>query len=93
MEFADYPNKQTRREGLPFYPHDLRFAYVDLIGLTCREDKTGCPTEAQGVPFISDSHHLNATFIAKLMRDIQTTQSAKLDDLGLGKYLVNRSGP
>jgi hypothetical protein len=64
-----------------------------MIGLTCREDKTGCPTQAQGVPFISDSHHLNATFIAKLMRDLQATQSAKLEDLGLGKYLNNRPGP
>ena len=93
LELADYPKKQTSRETLPFYPRDLKFAYVDLIGLTCHEDKTGCPTEAQGVPFISDSHHLNATFIAKLMRDLQTTQSAKLEDLGLRKYLVNRSGP
>jgi peptidoglycan/LPS O-acetylase OafA/YrhL len=93
MELADYPKKQTSRESLPLYPHDLKFAYVDLIGLTCHEDKTGCPTEAQGVPFISDSHHLNATFIAKLMRDIQTTQSAKLEDLGLRQYLVNRSDP
>jgi hypothetical protein len=93
LELADYPKKQTSRETLPFYPRDLKFAYVDLIGLTCHEDKTGCPTEAQGVPFISDSHHLNATFIAKLMRDLQTTQSVKLEDLGLRKYLVNRSGP
>jgi hypothetical protein len=93
LELADYPKKQTNQESLPFYPHDLKFAYVDLIGLACHEDKTGCPTEAQGVPFISDSHHLNATFIAKLIRDIQTTQSAKLEDLGLSKYLVNRSGP
>ena len=93
MELADYPKKQTSRESLPLYPHDLKFAYVDLIGLTCHEDKTGCPTEAQGVPFISDSHHLNATFIAKLVRDIQATQSAKLENLGLRKYLVNRSGP
>jgi hypothetical protein len=61
--------------------------------LACHEDKTGCPTEAQGVPFISDSHHLNATFIAKLIRDIRTTQSAKLEELGLSKYLVNRPGP
>jgi len=93
LELADYPKGQTNQESLPFYPHDLKFAYVDLIGLTCHEDKTGCPTEAQGVPFISDSHHLNATFIAKLIRDIQTTQSAKLGDLGLSKYLLNRSGP
>ena len=93
MEFADYPKKQTKQEGLPFYPHDLKFSYVDLIGLTCREDKTGCPTQAQGVPFISDSHHLNATFIAKLMRDLQTTQSIKLDALGLQKYLGYRSSP
>jgi hypothetical protein len=93
MELADYPKKQIRREGLPFYPHDLKFTYVDLIGLTCREDKTGCPTQAQGVPFISDSHHLNATFIAKLMRDLKATKSAKLEDLGLGKYLNNRPGP
>ena len=93
MELAEYPKKQTRKESLPFYPHDLKFAYVDLIGLTCHEDKTGCPTQAQGVPFISDSHHLNATFIAKLMRDLQTTQSAKLEDLGLQKYLLNRSSP
>ncbi|MDH4402476.1 MAG: acyltransferase family protein [Burkholderiaceae bacterium] len=93
LELADYPKKQTNRESLPLYPHDLKFAYVDLIGLTCHQDKTGCPTEAQGVPFISDSHHLNATFIAKLMRDLQATQSAKLEDLGLRKYLVNRSGP
>jgi hypothetical protein len=93
MEFADYPKKQTKQEGLPFYPHDLQFSYVDLIGLTCREDKTGCPTQAQGVPFISDSHHLNATFIAKLMRDLQTTQSIKLEALGLQKYLGYRSSP
>jgi hypothetical protein len=93
MELADYPKIQTSRQSLPLYPHDLKFAYVDLIGLTCHEDKTGCPTEAQGVPFISDSHHLNATFIAKLMRDLQVTQSEKLEDLGLRKYLVNRSGP
>ena len=93
MEFADYPKKQTSQESLPFYPHDLKFAYVDLIGLICNEDKTGCPTEAQGVPFISDSHHLNTTFIAKLMRDIQGMQPAKLEDLGLRKYLVNRFGP
>ena len=93
LELAEYPKKQTRKESLPFYPHDLKFAYVDLIGLTCHEDKTGCPTQAQGVPFISDSHHLNATFIAKLMRDLQTTQSAKLEDLGLQKYLLNRSSP
>jgi hypothetical protein len=33
MEFADYPKKQTKQEGLPFYPHDLKFSYVDLIGL------------------------------------------------------------
>jgi peptidoglycan/LPS O-acetylase OafA/YrhL len=93
MELADYPKKQTSRQSLPLYPHDLKFAYVDLIGLTCHEDKTGCPTEAQGVPFISDSHHLNATFIAKLMHDLQATQSEKLEDLGLRKYLVNRSRP
>ena len=93
MELADYPKKQTSHESLPFYPNDLKFAYVDLIGLTCHEDKTGCPTQAQGVPFISDSHHLNATFIAKLMREIQATRPAKLEDLGLRKYLVNRSGP
>jgi peptidoglycan/LPS O-acetylase OafA/YrhL len=93
LELADYPKKQTNQESLPFYPHDLKFAYVDLIDLACHEDKTGCPTEAQGVPFISDSHHLNATFIAKLIRDIRTTQSAKLEELGLSKYLVNRSGP
>jgi hypothetical protein len=93
LELAVYPKKQTRQESLPLYPHGLAFAYVDLIGLTCHEDKTGCPTEAQGVPFISDSHHLNATFIAKLMRDLQATQSAKLEDLGLQKYLVKRSGP
>jgi len=93
LELANYPKKQTSRESLPLYPHDLKFAYVDLIGLICHEDKTGCPTEAQGVPFISDSHHLNATFIAKLLRDIQTTQSAKLEDLGLRKYLNNRPGP
>jgi hypothetical protein len=93
LELADYPKGQTNQESLPFYPHDLKFAYVDLIGLTCHEDKTGCPTEAQGVPFISDSHHLNATFVAKLIRDIQTTQSAKLEGLGLRKYLLNRSGP
>ncbi|MEN9590629.1 MAG: hypothetical protein RLZZ481_2415 [Pseudomonadota bacterium] len=93
MELADYPKKQTSQESLPLYPHDLKFAYVDLIGLICNEDKTGCPTEAQGVPFISDSHHLNATFIAKLMRDIQAMQPAKLEDLGLRKYLVNRFGP
>lgn len=93
MERADYSKKQTNLASLPFYPHDLKFAYVDLISLTCREDKTGCPTQAQGVPFISDSHHLNATFIAKLMRDLQTTQSATLEDLGLGKYLNNWSGP
>jgi hypothetical protein len=93
MELADYPKKQTSRQSLPLYPHDLKFAFVDLIGLTCHEDKTGCPTEAQGVPFISDSHHLNATFIAKLMHDLQATQSEKLEDLGLRKYLVNRSRP
>ena len=93
LELADYPKKQTNQESLPFYPHDLKFAYVDLIDLACHEDKTGCPTEAQGVPFISDSHHLNATFIAKLIRDIRTTQSAKLEELGLSKYLVNRPGP
>jgi peptidoglycan/LPS O-acetylase OafA/YrhL len=93
MEFADYPKKQTSLVSLPFYPHDLKFAYVDLIGLTCQKDKKDCPTQAQGVPFISDSHHLNATFIAKLMRDLQATQSAKLEDLGFQKYLNNRSGP
>ncbi len=93
MELADYPKKQTSRERLPFYPNDLKFAYIDLIGLTCHEDKTGCPTQAQGVPFISDSHHLNATFIAKLMRDLQRTQSVKLKDLGLRTYLDNRSDP
>ena len=93
MEFADYPKKQTSQESLPFYPHDLKFGYIDLIGLRCHEDKTGCPTQAQGVPFISDSHHLNTTFIAKLMRDIQGMQPAKLEDLGLRKYLVNRFGP
>jgi hypothetical protein len=93
MQLADYPKKQTSLESLPLYPHDLKLAYVDLIGLRCHEDKTGCPTQAQGVPFISDSHHLNATFIAQLMRDIQATHSAKLEDLGLRKYLVNRSGP
>jgi hypothetical protein len=93
MELADYPKKQTIRDSLPFYPLDLKFAYVDLIGLTCHEDKTGCPTQAQGVPFMSDSHHLNATFIVKLMRDLQATQSEKLEDLGLQKYLNNRSGP
>ncbi len=93
MELADYPKKQISRESLPFYPHDLKFAYVDLIGLTCHEHKAGCPTQAQGVPFISDSHHLNATFIAKLMRDLQATQSTKLESLGLQKYLVNRPSP
>ena len=93
VERAAYPKRQINRESLPFYPHDLKFAYVDLIDLTCREDKTGCPTQAQGVPFISDSHHLNATFIAKLMRDLLATQSAKLEDLGLGKYLNNWSDP
>jgi peptidoglycan/LPS O-acetylase OafA/YrhL len=93
MAFADYPKKQTSLASLPFYPHDLLFTYVDMIGLTCREDKTGCPTQAQGVPFISDSHHLNATFIAKLMRDLQATQSAKLEDLGLRKYLVSKPVP
>ena len=93
MELADYPKKQISQEGLPFYPRDLKFGYVDLIGLTCQDDKPRCPTEAQGVPFISDSHHLNATFIAKLMLDLQTTQSAKLKDLGLQKYLNNKSAP
>jgi hypothetical protein len=93
MAFADYPKKQTSLESLPLYPHDLKFAYVDLIGLRCREDKTGCPTQARGVPFISDSHHLNATFIVELLRDIQTTQSAQLEALGLQKYLVKRAGP
>jgi peptidoglycan/LPS O-acetylase OafA/YrhL len=93
MELADYPKKQINRESLPLYPHDLKFAYIDLIGLTCAEDKKGCPTQAQGVPFISDSHHLNATFIAKLMRDMQVAQLAKLEDLGLQKYLLKRSDP
>lgn len=93
LELADYPKKQTSQESLPFYPRDLNFEYVDLIELRCREDKTGCPTQAQGVPFISDSHHLNATFIVELLRDIQTTQSAQLEALGLQKYLVKRSGP
>ena len=93
MELADYPKKQTSRESLPFYPVDLKFTYVDLIELRCREDKTGCPTQARGVPFISDSHHLNATFIAELLRDIQAVQSVKLEDLGLLKYWVKRSGP
>jgi len=91
-QFSIGVNK-TSQESLPFYPNDLKFAYVDLIGLTCHEDKTGCPTQAQGVPFISDSHHLSVTFIAKLMREIQATRPAKLEDLGLRKYLVNRSGP
>jgi hypothetical protein len=27
------------------------------------------------------------------MRDLQAMQSAKLEDLGLRKYLVNKSGP
>jgi len=36
---------------------------------------------------------LNATFIAKLMRDIQAMRPEKLEDLGLRKYLVNRLGP
>lgn len=71
----------------------MRWICVDLIGLICNEDKTGCPTEAQGVPFISDSHHLNATFIAALLRDIQAMRPEKLEDLGLRKYLVNRLGP
>jgi hypothetical protein len=93
LALSDYPKKQTNQEGLPLYPHDLKLAYVDLIGLTCPEDKTRCPTQAQGVPFISDSHHLNATFIAKLMRDLQMTQSAKLEGLGLQKYLANRPSP
>ena len=89
LERADYPTKQTSLEKLPFYPHDLKLAYVDLIGLRCHEDKTNCPTQAQGVPFISDSHHLNATFIAELLRNIQAAQPVKLDDLGLRKYLLN----
>jgi hypothetical protein len=90
LDRADYPKKQMSQSDLPFYPHDLKFTYLDLIGLICHEDKTRCPTEAQGVPFMSDSHHLNATFVAKLIRDLQATQSSKLEALGLRKYLMSR---
>ena len=93
MELADYPTGQVNRESLAFYPQDLKLAYIDPIGLHCHEDKTGCATQAQGVPFISDSHHLNATFIAALLRDVQAKQSAKLEDLGLRKYLTDNPRP
>lgn len=93
MERADYPKKQISLASLPFYPHDLKFGYVDLIGLRCHKDKTDCPTQAQGVPFISDSHHSNATFIAALLRDIQAMQSVTLEALGLQKFLLNKHGP
>ncbi|MEI8400216.1 MAG: acyltransferase family protein [Alcaligenaceae bacterium] len=93
MERADYPKRQTNLESLPFYPRDLKLAYVDLIGLRCHEDKTNCPTQAQGVPFISDSHHLNATFIAALLRDIQANQAVKLEELGLRKYMLSKPDP
>jgi hypothetical protein len=93
MERADYPKQQTNQESLLLFPHDLKFGYIDLIGLRCNDDKTGCPTQAQGVPFISDSHHLNATFISELLRDIQATQSAKLKNLGLHKFLMNKANP
>jgi len=93
LELADYPKKQTSLESLPLYPHDLTFSYIDLISLRCGEDKTGCPTQAQGVPFISDSHHLNATFIAALLNDIQAMQPTKLVDLGLQKFLTHQAKP
>ncbi len=93
MEQADNPKGQINRESLAMYPHDLKPAYVDLIGLGCQGGKTGCPVQAQGVPFMSDSHHLNAVFIAALMRDIQATHTAKLQDLGLLKYVRNPPSP
>lgn len=86
LQYADYPVSGEIDVGSRFYPANLDFKYIDLIGLHCAYDKSGCATESKGVPFTSDGIHLNATFIDHILSDIRRKNPDRLSSLGIRKY-------
>jgi peptidoglycan/LPS O-acetylase OafA/YrhL len=86
LRMANYPASEPDLEKLPLYPGDLQFKYVDLVKLHCGYNKTGCATQENGVPFMADWNHLNATFIDGFLEDIQEHKAGELAQLGLLKY-------
>ena len=79
---AEYPTKELVFEGA--YPA----TFIDIIGLGCGYRKELCPYESSGVPFISDWHHLNTTFLMEYLNDVfsEKNQSFFLD-IGFAKIL------
>ncbi|RAP37559.1 hypothetical protein B1207_05145 [Legionella quinlivanii] len=89
LKYANYPLSEPKIETLPFYPKDLSFKYVDIIKLHCNYSRSGCATEANGVPFMSDWNHLNAAFLDFILQDIQIKKADVLAELGLLKYFTS----
>jgi len=90
LEYADYPRGQPEVKSLPFYPKDMELQYVDIISLHCSYTKSGCSTQAGGIPFMSDWAHLNAGFIDHLFTQFKTERRRELTALGLDRYLVSQ---
>lgn len=86
LELADYPLLRMSDSKLPFYPPDLEFKYIDIIGLHCGYDRRDCLTSSKGVPFMSDWNHLNGTFLEALLNEIRLEKANELEGLGLLKY-------
>ena len=70
LQMADYPAGDMIYQELPLYPRDLKFEYIDIIGLHCSASKNGCSSEAAGVPFMMDWNHLSVGFLTKILKDI-----------------------
>lgn len=87
LKTANYPSALLDRDSVVHYPLDGKFKVIDIIKLHCGYDKVGCATEYKGVPFMTDWHHLTATFIDGLLTDIRKRKFKELQEIGLTKYL------
>lgn len=88
-DIASYPTEKQDITKLPlFKSYTVPFEYIDLIGMTCKNEKSACPYESDGVPFITDWNHLTAAFIRSIMLKASVSHRDEFERIGLGDVFI-----
>lgn len=88
-DIASYPAEKQDITKLPlFKSYTVPFEYIDLIGMTCKNEKSACPYESDGVPFITDWNHLTAAFIRSIMLKASSSHRNEFERIGLGDVFI-----
>jgi peptidoglycan/LPS O-acetylase OafA/YrhL len=82
LDMAEYPSEVLTFRG------NYSAEFIDVIGLGCGYVREECPYEAYGVPFISDWHHLNTTFLIEYLGDVFSGKNeAYFEKIGFSRLL------